>query len=125
MKREVALQRLCRALLFKARDIAKRHGLGGWLNDVLLANRRGECKATEEEVDMLSRLVGEERICQNEIAPLLGVSYRTFFEQELMKKVRKFKRLGTYSRNDAILLKETEYTDENNPSLFEDENRTD
>ena len=62
MNRKTELQRICREYLSKLKGMAKRHGLGDVLANLIVANRREECVGTEREVQMLSRMVDDERV---------------------------------------------------------------
>ncbi len=97
------LQSLCREYLSRLKHVAQKHGLGKWLDDILQANSRNECAATEEEVEMVARLCDDERITRLEIPPLLGKSYRQAFEEEDFEQIKKLKRVGIYSKVNAIL----------------------
>ena len=55
MSKKKELQRICREYLSKLKGMAKRHGLGDVLANLIEANRREECEATEREVKALSR----------------------------------------------------------------------
>ena len=98
------LQELCRDYLSRLKGVAKKHGLATWLNATIKANARKECRATEEEVELLSRMVDEERIARNEIPKLAGTSYRKCNEGGYFDKIRKLKPSGIYSKVSAILL---------------------
>lgn len=108
-KRNEVLQRLCRDYLLRLRSLAKKRGLSEWLSEMIEANRNGECKATTAEVDMLSRMVDEERIGRQEIPQMLGISYRQCNDKDYFAKIRKLRHVGVYSRNDAIILGETKF----------------
>lgn len=58
------LQRICREYLSKLNGVAKRHGLGDVLANLIEANRREECEATEMEVNALSRFCDDERLAR-------------------------------------------------------------
>lgn len=102
----MGLQELCRYYLGRLRGVADKHGLGQWVSDIIEANKRGQCVAVEEDVDMLSRLADEQRIGRHDIPKFLGVSYRDCVERGFFGKIRKLGHIGTYSRVDAILLKD-------------------
>ena len=97
------LQSLFREFAGRVRHIAEKHGLGKWLDNLLQANRNNECSATEEEVEMMARLVDDDRITRLEIPPLLDKSYRMAFEDEDFEKIKKLKRQGIYSKVNALL----------------------
>lgn len=110
------LQTIARTYLAKMKTLAKKHRLDGWLNEVINANKRGECVAPKQEVDVLARMVDEERIGRREIPDLIGISYRTMNDNDLYEKVRKLGHVGVYSKNDALLLK-AEMENENGGSF--------
>ena len=97
------LQSIFREYAERARSVAEKHGLGKWLDDLLQANRDNKCAATEEEVEMMARLVDDERLTRLEIPPLLEKSYRMAFEDEDFEKIKKMKRVGIYSKVNALL----------------------
>lgn len=104
MNRKTELQRICREYLSKLKGMAKRHGLGDVLANLIGANRREECVGTEREVQMLSRMVDDERISRTDIPNLLGKSYRQCCEDGDFDKER-LKRVGIYSKVNALLWK--------------------
>ena len=69
------------------------------------ANFRGECVSTEREVQMLSRMVDEERISRSDIPKLLNKSYRQCNEDGDFNDIKKLKRAGEYSKISALLHK--------------------
>lgn len=101
--RNQVLQSLCRGYLGRLRRMANRHGLDTWLSDIIEANKRGTCSATESEVNALSRLCNDERIERVDIPKILGKSYRECFNDDDFAKIRKFKRLGIYSKVSTLL----------------------
>lgn len=105
-KRNEALQAQCRAYLTKLQYLAKKHGLGGWVTDIILANKRKECEGTQHEVEMLARAVDEERIARTDIPQMLGKSYRQCVDDDDFSKVKKLKRVGDYSKLSALLYKQ-------------------
>jgi hypothetical protein len=109
MTKDEVRQSLCRRYLIRLRKLAKRIGLLDWLETTIEANRNGECKATTAEVDMLSRMVDEERISRHEIPQMLGISYRQCNDKDYFAKIRKLRHVGVYNRNDAIILRETKF----------------
>lgn len=97
------LQELCRGYLAKMRYMATKHGLLAWLDNMIDANKRKECVATEKEVLMLSRLCDDERLHRADIPRLLGKSYRESFANDDFDKVKRLRYVGIYSKVDAIL----------------------
>lgn len=97
--RDAALQSLCRDYLGRLRHVADKHGLGGWLRSVIKSNRRGECRGTEHEVAMLSRLCDDERVPR-----VLGMSYRKANDGNFFDKVKRLRHVGVYSKIGALLL---------------------
>lgn len=102
--RNEALQRLCRGYLSRLRYVASKHGLLPQLNNLIAMNKRRECVGTEREVQMLSRMVDDERISRSDIPKLLGESYRKSEGRGVFSKIKKLKRVGIYSKIGAILL---------------------
>lgn len=100
------LQAICRGYLSRLRDVAKRHGLGVWIDDVIGKNASGECKGTMEEVEMLSRIVDDERLARKDIPKLFGTSYRKCESMGYFGKIKRLKRVGIYSKISALLFKE-------------------
>ena len=97
------LQELCRGHLAKMRYMATKHGLLAWLEDMIDANKRKECEATEKEVYMLARLCDEERVVRTDIPTMLGKSYRECIEHNDFDKIKKLRHVGIYSNVDAML----------------------
>lgn len=107
MSTDDKLQALCRDYLGRLRYMARKHGLGLWLSELIEANRRRKCRATKREVQMLSRLLDEERISRDEIPSLLNKSYRQCVEDGDFERIQNLGREGTYSKVSALLMKET------------------
>jgi len=105
MNKESKLQELCRDYLYKLRHIAKRHGLLTWVDNTINANKRGECVSTEDEVEMLARMVEDDRISRTDVPKLLGKSYRQCFDDNDFDNIKKFKHVGIYSKVSALLYK--------------------
>ena len=85
--------------------MANRHGLGDVLTNLIEANRRQECVGTEREVQMLSRMIDDERISRTDIPNLLGKSYRQCCEDGDFDKIERLNRVGIYSKVNALLWK--------------------
>lgn len=100
-QRNETLQALCRGYLRSLRHLAKKHGFD--VDSIIRANRKGECSGTEHEVEMLSRMVDDERIARSDIPTLLDKSYRQCFEDEDFDNVKKLRRVGVYSKVSALL----------------------
>lgn len=103
--RNETLQELCRKYLSMLRPFALIHGIARVIDKLIRDNKRGKCVATEEEVELLSRAVEEERISRGEIPGLLGKSYRQCFEDDEFGKIKKIGSVGTYSLVSALLRK--------------------
>lgn len=97
------LQRLARQYLARLKGIATKHGLHEWIATIIQANKRGECAATEKEVEMLARMCDDDRINRTDIPNILGVSYRTCFDKDIFDKIKKLGRKWVYSKVSAIL----------------------
>lgn len=113
------MQVLCRDYLRKLGDVAARRGLGAFVRDTIDANKRGECAATEQEVEMLARCVDDSRMTRVEIPKLLGKSYRKCDEQGDFENIKKLPYQGIYSKVDALL-----YKSEKEHETFENKNTT-
>ena len=100
------LQALCRSYLKRLRYMAKKHGLSVWLNEIIAANKRNECEATEKEVMMLSRLVDDERVERKEIPKMLNKSYRKCCDEGIFDKIKRLPNVGIYSKVQALLYKD-------------------
>lgn len=68
-------------------------------------NKRQECVGTEQEVQMLSRMVDDERIGRHEIPKLLGKSYRQCNDDGTFDNIKKLRHVGIYSKVSALLFK--------------------
>lgn len=68
-------------------------------------NKRRECVGTEREVQMLSRMIDDERISRTDIPKVLGKSYRKCVEDGDFDRIKKLKRVGIYSKISVILIK--------------------
>ena len=108
-KSKIELQRLCRGYLFKLRGMARRHGLESVVDGFIEANTRNECEATKKEVEALSRMCDDERLSRTDIPSILGKSYRQCCEDGDFDKLQKLKRVGIYSKLDALLWKVRSY----------------
>lgn len=74
-KAKEALQALCRKYLGKLRCVAKKHGLGDFVDETIKLNKANKCQSTEREYMMLARMVDEERLHRTDVPKLLGKSY--------------------------------------------------
>lgn len=98
------LQLLARNYLDRLTYMAEKHGIGAWIRELKAENRRGECEATKKEVDMLARLVDDDRLNKHEIPSFVGKPYVRCQKDGVFKKIRKFGKRGTYSKVDAYLI---------------------
>lgn len=103
--RNETLQRLCRGYLRRLRHVASKHGLLPQLNSLIAMNKRQECAGTEREVQMLSRMIDDERLTRQDVPKILGKSYRQCNDDEDFEKIKKLKRVGIYSKIDTLLYK--------------------
>ena len=111
MSRNEALQRMCRGYLGKLRYVAGKHGLGSWLGSLISANRRGECEGTQKEVEMLSRMVDDERVKRQDIPAILGKSYFRCCEDGDFDRIKTLRDAGIYSKVSAMLEKDRKSND--------------
>ena len=100
-QRNETLQALCRDYLGKLRYMAKKHGID--VDNIIRANKRNECEATQKEVEMLARCVDDERISRTDIPKLLGESYRQSESTGVFDKIKKLRHVGIYSKVSALL----------------------
>lgn len=98
------LQSLTRQYLTKLRGMAKAHGLLSWIDETIKANKRGECESTQKECELLARACDDERISRKDIPEILGISYRSCYENDLFAKVKTLRHVGIYSKISALLL---------------------
>jgi hypothetical protein len=111
-KRNETLQALCRDYLSRLRYMAKKHGID--VDSIIRANRKGECSGTEHEVQMLSRMVDDERISRTDIPKLLGESYRKSENNGVFDKIKKLRHVGIYSKVSALIYKNKRNENERN-----------
>ena len=97
------LQTLCRDYLGRLRPIASKFGLGGFVDNTIRANANKTCVATEREVEMLSRMVDDERVSRVDVAKILDKSYRYCNENGIFDKIKKLSHTGIYSKVSALL----------------------
>ena len=102
-KRNETLQALCRDYLGRLRYMGKKHGID--VDSIIRANKRKECSGTEYEVQMLSRMVDDERVSRTDIPKILGKSYRQSNEDDDFEHIKKLKHQGIYSKVSALLFK--------------------
>ena len=84
---------------------AMKYGLGTWLQGIIDANERGECVATEDEVEMLARMVDDERVQRTEVPKILGKSYRQCVDDYDFDEIKKLRYVGIYSKISVLLHK--------------------
>ena len=99
------LQSICRNYLLRLTNKAKQYGLSSWLQDIIEQNKRNECSATEDEVEMLSRMVDDERIERKDVPKILGKSYRQCVDDEDFDEIKKLRYVGIYSKISTMLHK--------------------
>lgn len=97
------LQVLCRKYLHKLRLVGARRGID--VDSMIRANKEGICKATVEEVELLSRCVCDERVSRVDIPRLLGLSYRQCVNTSLFDKIKKLPHVGVYSKISVLINK--------------------
>lgn len=98
------LQAIARDYLERLRYMARKRGLGTWLDGVIHSNKRGECEATEKEVRMLSRLCDDSDVRRADIPEILGKSYRQCVEDEHFDSLKTTRRHGIYDKVSVLLL---------------------
>lgn len=98
------LQALCRAYLRRLRYMGKKHGID--VDSIIRANRKGECSGTEHEVQMLSRMVDDERLARKDVPKVIGKSYRQCTNDGTFEKLKTLRHVGIYSKVSALLFKD-------------------
>ena len=102
--RKARLQELCREYLSRLRYMGKKHGID--VDATIKLNKRGDCSATNKEVEMLARCVNDERVSRTDIPKILGKSYRQANEDGDFERIKKLKHVGIYSKVSASLFAE-------------------
>lgn len=102
-QRNETLQSLCRDYLTRLRYMAKKHGID--VDSIIRANRKGECSGTEHEVQMLARMVDDERVQRTEVPKILGKSYRQCVDDYDFDEIKKLRYVGIYSKISVLLHK--------------------
>lgn len=97
------LQAMCRDYLRKLRHVAKKYGLDNFIDNTIELNRNDECRGTQEEVEMLSRLCDDERVSRVDIPIIMGKSYRQCNEDGTFDNIKKLRHVGIYSKVDAMI----------------------
>ena len=103
VQRNEILQAMCRDYLGKLRYMGRKHGID--VDSIIKLNKRGECSATNKEVEMLARCVDDERISRKDIPELLGKSYRQCESDGVFDRIKKLRHVGIYSKISALLYK--------------------
>jgi len=106
MSEEEILQKLARKYLSRLKKEASKLGLGSVLNNLIEANKKGECVADKSQIDLLSRAFEDDEIRTSEIPKQLGMSYRKMLETKKLKEIRAFKLRGRRSKVDVEILKD-------------------
>ena len=103
VKRNETLQSLCRDYLRRLRHVGRRYGVD--VDGLIELNRRNECVSTRDEVEMLARMVNDDRIERSDIPKALGKSYRQCIEDNDFDRIKKLGRVGVYSKISVLLHK--------------------
>ena len=111
-QRNETLQALCRDYLGKLRYMAKKHEID--VDGLIRLNRQKKCEATNREVQMLSRMVDDERISRTDIPKILGESYRKSESNGVFNKIKKLRHVGIYSKVSALIYKSKRNENERN-----------
>lgn len=98
------LQTICRDYLHRLKGIASDYGLDKFIDETIKLNKQDKCHGTEEECNLMARILDEERIERKDVPKLLGKSYRRCNEDGTFKKVKTLHRVGIYSKVSALLL---------------------
>lgn len=102
-ERNETLQTLCRDYLRRLRHIGMKYGVD--VDGLIEQNRRKECEATRNEVELLSRAVDDERLSRGEVSETLGKSYRKCVKDGDFDCIQRLKRVGIYSKISVLLHK--------------------
>ena len=102
-KQNDTLQSMCCYYLSKLRYMGKKHGIN--VDEIIRLNQRKECEGTELEVQMLSRMLDDERVSRADIPKILGKSYRQSYEDGDFCRIKKLKHQGIYSKISVLLYK--------------------
>lgn len=97
------LRSLCRSYLLRLRYLAKKNGLGGWIEGAIKDTSNPDCKPTEHEVELLSRAVNDERLRKDEVPAYLGKNSKTCFYDGDYDRIKKLPRQGIYSKVSTLL----------------------
>ena len=62
-------------LLGRLRCVAKKHGIGDFVDETIKLNKANKGQSTEREYMMLAHMVDEERLHRTDVPKLLGKSY--------------------------------------------------
>ena len=111
-KRNETLQALCRDYLGRLRYMAKKHEID--VDGLIRLNRQKKCEATNREVQMLSRMVDDERVSRSDIPKILGKSYRQANEDKDFEHIKKLRHVGIYSKVSALIYKDKRNENERN-----------
>ena len=83
--------------------MGKKHGID--VDTIIEMNQRGECSATDTEVELLSRACDDEHVSRADIPKILGKSYRQSYEDGDFCRIKKLKHQGIYSKISVLLYK--------------------
>lgn len=98
------LQIICRDYLHKLKGIASEYGLGKFIVDTIELNKQDKCHGTEEQCNLMARLLDDDRLERKDVPKVLGKSYRRCNEDGTFKKIKTLHRVGIYSKVSALLL---------------------
>lgn len=98
------LQIICRDYLHKLKGIASSYGLGKFIDDTIELNKQDKCHGTEEECNLMARILDEERLERKDVPKLFGKSYRKCNEDGTFNDIKTLHRVGIYSKVSALLL---------------------
>jgi hypothetical protein len=83
--------------------MARKHGLGSFIDENIKLNSQNKCSATEHEVEMLARMVNDDRVSREDVPSILGKSYRQCCLDGDFDCIKKLKRTGIYSKISTII----------------------
>lgn len=103
MSKNKILRDLCRRYLERLKYLAEKRGLKSWIDDAIVSTNSSECKPTEHEVNMLARLVNDERVRRKDIPAIIGKTKRQCEADGDFHKIKMLADVGRYSKVSALL----------------------
>jgi hypothetical protein len=98
------LQTICRDYLHRLKGIASDYGLDKFIDETIELNKQDKCQGTEEQCNMMARILDDERLERKDVPKVLGKSYRECHNDGTFNKIKKLNRVGIYSKVSTLLL---------------------